>query len=598
MYSRRRDIRSFSSLWALSQLPRILIFIVFHIISFNVSALAAENTPETEQKQALEKLLKEAEAEQKSQQLDEKQEILDEAVNDFIVRDEQGKEVVCSKENTIATEVDGEVRYRCRSQSQALGEEKDSKRGEGETNQLIEDLMQTSNQSDEKQLSLDKDELKNLQQVKTMQQDSLDAAAEQGEKTPNNAIKTDILSPDNKKKEQDVIIPIIPDKGLDGVDVLIETGDPSAPKTDNVAKYSADVAVEISDIKEQGFVDQPPHFLSSLPIKAYLSMRTNIDSTAGEEIAVSDGGSRGGLIYAQRLKNDDQVIVHVELGTDIFGSINASLNDETNTAGQDINRRLSYVRFGRDDYYFVVGKNWSVYHFVASMTDKFITVGGKATGIYNANSDGGATGSGRADNALQLRSSRGNIQWGLQIQTDNSIPHLQSRVDYLLNAGLAGKWKSLQGYSIGFAYNRAVPETYTQEMLDLGLLSSSDVMVLGAEVDLGDWHLASTLSHSQNQVTDDTGHYYDANGWELYTRYDFAARYHGRYGFNWQEPDDDIYQGQHEIKELYLSFDYNYNRLNMQDRVYLEYVHNNGHNADGSEAKNIVVLGFYFNLSN
>ncbi|NRB38854.1 MAG: hypothetical protein HRU20_10360, partial [Pseudomonadales bacterium] len=165
-------------------------------------------------------------------------------------------------------------------------------------------------------------------------------------------------------------------------------------------------------------------------------------------------------------------------------------------------------------------------------------------------------------------------------------------------AGVAGKWKSINGYSFGAAINRAVPEKYTSEMLTLGRDGSSDVMVVGFEWTNADWLWATTVSQSINQVTDDVGTYYDARGWELYSRYNFTPRHHSRVGFNWQKPDDDDYIGAHKIEEFYLSYDYSYNRLNKQDRVYLEFVYNQGRVADGTDSENALLLGLQFNLSN
>ena len=42
------------------------------------------------------------------------------------------------------------------------------------------------------------------------------------------------------------------------------------------------------------------------------------------------------------------------------------------------------------------GKNWSTYYRVASIADRFAIFGSEALGVYNAGTDGGATGTGRA----------------------------------------------------------------------------------------------------------------------------------------------------------------------------------------------------------
>ena len=50
-----------------------------------------------------------------------------------------------------------------------------------------------------------------------------------------------------------------------------------------------------------------------------------------------------------------------------------------------------------------MGKNWSAYYQVGGWTDRMQGAGGAALGVYNAQTDGGPTGTGRADTTLQTR---------------------------------------------------------------------------------------------------------------------------------------------------------------------------------------------------
>ena len=49
------------------------------------------------------------------------------------------------------------------------------------------------------------------------------------------------------------------------------------------------------------------------------------------------------------------------------------------------------------------GKNWSTYYRVASFTDRFQGTGASASGAFNAGTDDGYTGTGRADGFIQTR---------------------------------------------------------------------------------------------------------------------------------------------------------------------------------------------------
>ena len=65
--------------------------------------------------------------------------------------------------------------------------------------------------------------------------------------------------------------------------------------------------------------------------------------------------------------------------------------------------RLGYVGLEIPDLIAAFGKNWSTYYQIAGFTDRFESTGGSASGAFNAQTDGGNTGTGHADRTLQAR---------------------------------------------------------------------------------------------------------------------------------------------------------------------------------------------------
>ena len=71
--------------------------------------------------------------------------------------------------------------------------------------------------------------------------------------------------------------------------------------------------------------------------------------------------------------------------------------------GDSVFLRLLYVGVETENGALTFGKNWSAYYQVSKFTDQFQGAGANATGTFNAGTDGGETGTGRANRTLQAR---------------------------------------------------------------------------------------------------------------------------------------------------------------------------------------------------
>ena len=526
------------------------------------------------------------------------QEIIDTAIEEFNVTDENGEKIVCSKEDTVAVDIDGKVNYRCRTAEKALGESDDVQQGEGETNQFIDSLLIESKQADDKEIKLSSEQIKAITQAAKEQEEkdllalpptkesAVEKAAQQASEEKTNAESGVIF----EQKEDGELQLKTQDKTDEESEEKVAAED-KASEADEAAKI-----ILVAEEKKEP-ISASIKWIQRIPVKAYFSLRATYKSLEKDN-RLQDDNSRLGLIYAKKLESDDSLILHVEAGTNAIDHV-ISYTDNEDSESLSFKSRLAYFRYGRDDYYVVIGKNWSVYHYIASMTDKFNSVGGVATGIYNAHSDGGSTGTGRASKALQLRSSRGIFQWGTQLQTNTDIPLVDSDSEYSLNAALMAKIKFLNGFGVGASILKAVPSDITQDMAAIGFVGETTAAVIGAEWKIADWNFSVTTASNKNLVTDDQLHYYDAWGTEFYTTTNFTPLTQFRLGFSYQTPSDtDEYLGEHEIMQAYIGWQYNYNKNDFSDRVFIEYAFNEGTNADGSSADNVLNIGIRYNLQN
>jgi predicted porin len=156
----------------------------------------------------------------------------------------------------------------------------------------------------------------------------------------------------------------------------------------------------------------------------------------------------------------------VEYGFDMLDSVDRLFNP--GGAGSDKRTfdsffpRLYYVGLETTGHYLTVGKNWSTYYQVAGWTDWMRGDGGSALGVYNAQTDGGPTGTGRADSVLQARltfdvlPSRGfkPLDVNVQVQEGRLIPHTDS-LDYGLTVGASTVIALKNNYFFGLAFNYA-----------------------------------------------------------------------------------------------------------------------------------------------
>jgi hypothetical protein len=198
---------------------------------------------------------------------------------------------------------------------------------------------------------------------------------------------------------------------------------------------------------------------------------------------------------------------------------------------------------------------------VAEFTDRFNSFGGEASGTYNAITDGGSSGTGRADQVLQARLNFDlhdtfdyfkQLEVNIQLQTPQPIPNIQG-TNYNYGFGISSIFTVSNNISLGIAYNFSsvnAPKIPTKKRM--GIKGNMSAILLGIRWYNDDWYLGLTLSKSKNLQTSNNLEYFNGTGIELYTQYQFYPKFHLLGGLNYLSPDSDQEQAGNYLLSYYI----------------------------------------------
>ena len=198
-------------------------------------------------------------------------------------------------------------------------------------------------------------------------------------------------------------------------------------------------------------------------IRLYGSLRLAIASTTGAETTIEDLSPRIGFRGQAKLTDNTNVSARVELGVNL---VDQSTNEFFISGDQfgekrfqdsdDISTRLGQAGLVGKWGSVQIGKQWSVYYDVAQWTDLFWAVGGNAAGTFNANTDGGISGTGRAEKALTTRFRWRGLRLGAQAQMRSRTEEDEDVADtfggsVIGDLRLPERWGA---FSYGLAFNK------------------------------------------------------------------------------------------------------------------------------------------------
>jgi predicted porin len=268
-------------------------------------------------------------------------------------------------------------------------------------------------------------------------------------------------------------------------------------------------------------------------------------SYSAHAVGFADNGSRFGFFALQKLQGGFSVFGQGEWSVNLGqGSKSFSLSDNpdtglanvTSSSTNVIGPRLGFVGVGFGRYgTLTLGKQWSVYYDVSQWTDQYTVFGAKGSATYNAGTDGGPTGTGRADSAAVYRVTLGPVQLGVQAQFLQSrsapVDALAGSVVYDFGCGL----------KLGMAYDRTFIGGSPNLVLVGQQPGGGHVLTGGLTFKRHGWWIASLGTLTQNQEFVDTKAgtvAYKTMGAELFMSYVFGGRVMPLAGFDLAIPRD------------------------------------------------------------
>ena len=348
-----------------------------------------------------------------------------------------------------------------------------------------------------------------------------------------------------------------------------------------------------------------PPWLTELAqrVDVYGRFDANLDFSA-EDVHVANNGSRFGIKAEQSIVGKVKVLGQGEWRMSIGQgdtSYNISDNPDTGFAQvqthteQALSTRLGFLGLSFGDYgTLTFGKQWGVYYDISFWTDQFAVFGARGGSTYNAGTDGGTTGGGRADDALIYRLDLGKLQIGAQAQFIGSrSPTLD---------GLAGSliYSPARGLRLGVAYSHSFLNLSSNIVGYDG--KDAQAFTAGITFERDGWKIAvlDTWTHDHELVsTQQATVAYDTLGAELFAsrRYRELLMFYA--GFDFAIPrnlDTRFVDPNFGTRDLLGGIRWLLD-LKANSFVYLEGRTGQSRAADGQRAADVVTLGIRFNYS-
>jgi predicted porin len=321
-----------------------------------------------------------------------------------------------------------------------------------------------------------------------------------------------------------------------------------------------------------------------------------------DDIQVKNNSSRFGFMVQQSVLGSLTVVGGGEWKMNLGSgdtTYNITENPDTglgtfqSTTTQAFTTRLAYVGMRFDKYgTLTLGKQWGVYYDVSGWTDVYTTFGTHGSSTFNAGTDGGQTGEGRADSALIYRVVLGSLRIGVQAQF---LPQRPSVVD-----GLAGAviYQLGPGWRVGAAYSHAFLDFGTTPLVGYDG-KDAQAFTAGVSFERAGWKLASvnTWTHDHEIVkTPAAAVMYDTLGAELFVSRRFEDLVQVFAGLDFAIPrglDARFVNPNYGTRDVLLGA-----RLLLDNKagsfVYLEGRTGETRDASGTRADDVVMLGLRF----
>lgn len=351
---------------------------------------------------------------------------------------------------------------------------------------------------------------------------------------------------------------------------------------------------------------------TELQLKFYGSFRGHF-AAYNKEIEIQENASRLGFEISA-IRKGIRYFAGLEMQVNMFRSA-TSFNLSASTTGgylqadrnqdrQLLSSRLGYLGADLGKWGTVVlGKQRSIYYDITGYTDRFNVFGGGASATYTAGTDGGYTGTGRADQALTYRNSTGRFSYGAQFQFLNS-----NNNRWLDGLAFNFQVQLIEQLKFGLVVNQSfLNPSLINSGEFIGLKGNPRYYAAGVNYRAGNWEIAGLFSKQQNgdavngRIIDPVNGIsnpvvvFEAVGGELYFNYHWK-KVSVLLGGNYYQPDTDIFTSRGErpidatFKRRYIIAGAAYQPFRLL-KFYSEARIANGTAAPGSREPSVFTIG-------
>lgn len=337
-------------------------------------------------------------------------------------------------------------------------------------------------------------------------------------------------------------------------------------------------------------------------IDPYGSYRIIFGLNSRGDVGVADNASRFGLFGVLPLADgsDYRMFAQMEMGMNLVSRdrvivFRADPGYGVGEADNALYTRLGFIGIENTHFSFSVGKQWSAYYDVAAFTDLFYAFGAEASGAFNLNSDGGISGTGRANHLFLTRANFGYLKLALQAQA-RSIS--ENDVSFADTWGASIRYLPQEGLQAGFAFN-IVLDGVDQPTINQPM-KGDQAWVASVAYVKGRYHVALLggryINHDKIVVNDTTSLFFSSYGSELFASFDIDAQKHWRIatGFNYLFPDKNSTVSSYRL--LYFLGELSYTFAHASN-IFAEVKINSGFDRHGDAVRtNVYGLGFRFSF--
>lgn len=351
----------------------------------------------------------------------------------------------------------------------------------------------------------------------------------------------------------------------------------------------------ISQINKEKFLKKTRDYMNS-----YGSYRINFGVNQDGYVGMADNSSRFGLTGELPISKLLKAIAGIELGARLINqdetiNFRGDPGYQVGQANSTLFGRLGFVGFKHKYFSFTIGKQWSAYYDVASYTDMLWAFGGTGSSTFNNNTDGGVSGTGRANQLFLFRSGNEYLKIAVQVQTRNITENVKKFAD---TYGGSIQYISKIGIKGGVAF--VVANDGVDAPTPLQAKKGDQSYVASLAYQKGGWYIAFLMSqfyqHESVQVNDSLKTFYDGNGSEAYISYNYgqSKQWKASSAINLLWPKTS--QGIDKLLDAYFVAEYSY-IFSRESIVFITFKHDFGSNALGEKLNgSIIGMGLRFSF--